>query len=104
MAIELPCPGGCPGPYERLYDELADPEETTDLSQDPAHASVKAALLEQMFERMTTTAPGARADPAGTDPARGDPLVLWFRDRREPPERVKGFIGPPAPQTQKDRP
>jgi arylsulfatase A-like enzyme len=42
-------------PYERLYDEIADPEETNDLSEDPRFTAVKAELLERMYERFVAT-------------------------------------------------
>ncbi len=86
-----------PGPYERLYDELADPGETTDLSQDPAYASVKEALLERMYERMATTRAGLAPIPPGLSRLDAIHWCLVPRDRQEPRDPAKDFVGPPAP-------
>jgi choline-sulfatase len=89
-------PWRLPGPYMRLYDEVADPEETTDLSDDPAHASVKEDLLERMYERMTTTRDGLEPVPPGLSRLETIHWCLVPRDRREVPE--ESFVGPPAPE------
>ena len=88
-------PWRLPGPYERLYDMVADPEETTDLSRDPGHASVKEDLLQRMFERMTTTRGGLELIPAGLSRLEAIHWCLVPRDGGEAP--AKGFVGPPAP-------
>ncbi len=90
-----------PGPYLRLYDEVADPEETTDLSDDPAHASVKEELLGKMYERMTTTREGLEPVPPGLSRLETIHWCLVPRDRRDVPE--KSFVGPPAPETANKR-
>lgn len=48
---------GCPlpGPYERLYDLEADPEETTDLRHRPDLAPVADDLRHRLLERLRTT-------------------------------------------------
>ncbi len=98
MATGLPRPGACPGPYERLYDEVADPEENVDLSQDPQHASIKEQLLERMYERMTTTREGLEPIPSGLSRLEAIHWCLVPRDRRETPGRGKEMVGPPAPE------
>jgi arylsulfatase A-like enzyme len=95
-------PWRLPGPYERLYDEVADPEETVDLSQDPAHASIKENLMDRMFERMATTREGLEPIPPGLSRLEAIHWCLVPRDHREPPAPVKELVGPPAPVTQKD--
>ena len=90
--------GRLPGPYERLFDELADPGETTDLSQDPAFASVKEALLERMYERMATTRAGLEPIPPGLSGLAAIHWCLVPRDRQEPAVPAKVFVGPPAPE------
>ena len=97
-------PWRLPGPYERLYDEVADPEETTDLSHDPAHASIKEALLERMFQRMATTRDGLEPIPPGLSRLEAIHWCLVPRDPRVTPAPVKEFIGPPAPETQRSKP
>ena len=54
-----------PGPYERLFDEAADPAETNDLSGDPRLAAVKDQLLDRMYERLTKTRDGLEPVPRG---------------------------------------
>ena len=44
---------------------MADPQETNDLSHDPAVATVKDDLLERMYERLTQTREGLLPIPAG---------------------------------------
>jgi arylsulfatase A-like enzyme len=85
-----------PGPYERLYDMVADPEETIDLSEDRAHAAVKEDLLERMFERMATTRGGLEPIPPRLSRLEAIHWCLVPRDRGEAPAR--DFVGPPAPE------
>jgi choline-sulfatase len=54
-----------PGPYQRLYDEVADPGETQDLAADPGFQAVKDDLLHRMQRRLTTTRDGLEPVPAG---------------------------------------
>jgi choline-sulfatase len=54
-----------PGPYERLFDLEADPNETHDLSADPAFAALKEMLESQLLERMTTTRDVGKPVPPG---------------------------------------
>jgi len=58
-------PRRLPGPYMRLYDLVLDPGETRDLSNDPAHASIKEHLLGRMVERMVATREGLKPVPPG---------------------------------------
>jgi choline-sulfatase len=53
------------GPTMRLYDIVLDPAETRDLSADPDYASIKAELLDRMYERMVTTRDGREPVPPG---------------------------------------
>ena len=64
-----------PGPYQRLFDLVADPGETRDLGADPRLQAVKDDLLQKMYLRMVSTSAGPGPDPAGPLPARDDPLV-----------------------------
>jgi arylsulfatase A-like enzyme len=57
--------GPLPGPYQRLYDLDRDADETTDLSRDPRFASLRADLLQQMYERLASTRRGLEPIPAG---------------------------------------
>jgi choline-sulfatase len=54
-----------PGPYERLFDLVTDPDETKDLSNSTSHAGVKDQLLQRMYERLTTTRAGLEPIPPG---------------------------------------
>jgi arylsulfatase A-like enzyme len=54
-----------PGPYQRLYDLVADPNETRDLSDDPRFDEVRADLLERMYDRMVSTRDGLEPVPPG---------------------------------------
>jgi choline-sulfatase len=54
-----------PGPYERLYDLDADPEETTDVSRRPELASVVMDLRHALYNRLTSTRSGRGAVPSG---------------------------------------
>ena len=53
------------GPSLQLFDLARDPEETTDLSNDPALAAVRAELLEAMYQRFVTTWNGPEPIPRG---------------------------------------
>jgi arylsulfatase A-like enzyme len=58
-------PRPLPGPYERLYDLEADPEETTDLRQRPDLAPVVDRLRRALHDRLVTTRGGRTAVPTG---------------------------------------
>jgi choline-sulfatase len=47
-----------PGPYQRLFDLVDDPEETRDLGGDPRHQAIRNDLLHRMYLRMVTTREG----------------------------------------------
>jgi arylsulfatase A-like enzyme len=53
------------GPYQRLYDLEADPDETTDLSGKPELVGVKAGLRHRLYERLITTREGCEPVPRG---------------------------------------
>lgn len=72
------------GPYERLFDVQADPNEDHDLSADPSLAVVKADLIRSLAGRFRATWEGPEPIPAGLSD-RG--LVEWCltpRDRPNP--------------------
>jgi choline-sulfatase len=54
-----------PGPYQRLYDLLADPDETTDVCDRPNLAPVVADLRHQLFQRLVTTWDNREVVPPG---------------------------------------
>ncbi|MDG3002344.1 sulfatase family protein [Paludisphaera mucosa] len=72
------------GPYERLYDVQADPDETTDLAADPRLAAVKAALLRSLSERFRATWEGPKPIPAGLTERQTIGWCLTPRDRPNP--------------------
>ena len=67
----------------RLYDIVNDPEETTDLSQDAGHTSIKNELLSRMHERMMTTREGLEPLPPRLSRLDAIHWCLVPRDRRE---------------------
>jgi arylsulfatase A-like enzyme len=91
-----------PGPYMKLYDVVNDPDETTDLSQEAGHTSIKDELLSRMYERMTTTREGLEPIPPGLSRLDAIHWCLVPRDRLETPAQDKGMTGPPAPTTKKN--
>jgi arylsulfatase A-like enzyme len=88
-----------PGPYMRLYDMVNDPEETNDLSQEPALAPIKDDLLARMYERMSTTRAGLEPIPTGLSRLETIHWCLIPRDRRDLPPGTKELVGPPAPDS-----
>lgn len=54
-----------PGPYQRLYDLHADPDETTDVGDRPDLAPILADLRHRLFERLMTTWNNREPIPAG---------------------------------------
>jgi choline-sulfatase len=76
-----------PRPFERLYDLAADPEETRDLSKDPAQAAVKEDLLDRMYERLSRTRAGLDPVPEGLSRLEAIHWCLIPRDRVETPAR-----------------
>ena len=95
-------PWRLPGPYMRLYDEVSDPEETIDLSKDPAQAAIREMLLERMYERLTTTREGLEPIPAGLSRLETIHWCLVPRDRPATAPVQKELVGPPAPEPRKD--
>jgi choline-sulfatase len=75
------------GPYERLYDEQADPGETTNLADRPEMAGVKAELLHQLYLRLVSTRDGAAPVPPWLTEAEAVHWCLIPRDTR--PERSR---------------
>lgn len=53
------------GPYMRLFNVVRDPDENTDLSDDPAFAALKLELVELMYQRMVATWTGPEPIPPG---------------------------------------
>ena len=70
-----------PGPYMRLFDEVADPGETKDLSRDPALRPVLENLIDRMYTRLTTTRNGVQPAPAGLSKIATIHWCLIPRDR-----------------------
>jgi len=56
-----------PGPYVRLYDREADPNEDVDLSGRPEMADTKRWLIDALYERITTTRNPGDQPPPGPD-------------------------------------
>jgi choline-sulfatase len=71
-----------PGPYERLYDEQADPNETTDLAGRPELASVQTALRAELYNRLVSTREGLPPVPAGLTEIEA---IHWCLIPRDPP-------------------
>ena len=69
------------GPYQRLYDLDHDPDETTDLSEDPRHAALVADLLKKLHERLVSTRQGLEPIPSGLSPLETIYWCLTPRDR-----------------------
>ena len=57
-----------PGPTLRLYDTLADPDETSDLAADPAHAGELNRLRDLLIEHLAATARQPESIPTTSDP------------------------------------
>jgi choline-sulfatase len=95
-------PWRLPGPYMRLYDEAADPDETTDLSDDPAYAAIKRELLGHLFARLTTTRGGLEPIPPGLSQLEAIHWCLVPRDRREPGPERKENVGLPTRRSVKN--
>jgi choline-sulfatase len=74
-------PYSLPGPYERLYDVVADPGETKNLSKDSDLAAVKDQLLQRMYERLTDTRAGLEPIPPGLSRVETIHWCLMPRDR-----------------------
>jgi choline-sulfatase len=68
------------GPYERLFDEQADPGETTNLADRPEMAGVKAELLKALFERLVSTRKGVEPVPPWLTPMEAIHWCLIPRD------------------------
>ncbi len=73
-----------PGPYQRLFDTVADPGEARDLGEDPGHQAVKDDLLRKMYLRMVTTREGLEPVPIGLSRLETIHWCLIPRDIRVP--------------------
>jgi choline-sulfatase len=69
------------GPYQRLYDLDRDPDETTDLSEDPGHAALVAELLKKLHDRLVSTRQGLEPIPSGLTPQETIYWCLTPRDK-----------------------
>jgi arylsulfatase A-like enzyme len=69
------------GPYQRLYDLDHDPDETTDLSEDPRHAALVADLVKKLHERLVSTRQGLEPIPSGLSPIETIYWCLTPRDK-----------------------
>jgi choline-sulfatase len=76
-----------PGPYQRLFDEVSDPGETRDLSDDPRLRAIKDDLLHRLHHRLTTTRDGLEPVPPGLSELEAIHWCLIPRDRSTVPER-----------------
>lgn len=74
------------GPYERLYDMQADPNETHDLSTSASHVAIKNDLLGKLRERLVSTRDPRHPVPPGLSPMDELYWCLVPRDE-EPPAR-----------------
>ncbi len=78
-----------PGPYERLYDLQADPDEATDVADRPDLAGIKSELLLRLFDRLTSTRDGVSPPlPPGLSPIEAIHFCLVPRDP-EPTPRLR---------------
>lgn len=77
-----------PGPYERLFDEQVDPDETHDVAADPRLAGVKQELLDSLSQRFISTWKGPEAIPQGLSQRETIHWCLIPRDKPNP-----GFPG-----------
>ncbi|WP_165075847.1 sulfatase family protein [Paludisphaera rhizosphaerae] len=75
------------GPYERLFDVQADPNEDHDLSAEPAFAAVKVELTRSLAERFRATWEGPEPVPACLSD-RG--VVEWCLTPRDKPNPWAG--------------
>lgn len=75
------------GPYERLFDVQADPNEDHDLSTDPALAAVKVDLIRGLADRFRVTWEGPEPIPAGLSD-RG--MIEWCLTPRDKPNPWAG--------------
>ena len=78
------------GPYERLYDEQDDPDETHDLAADPRLAGVKQELLDSLWRRFVTTWTGPVPIPPGL--SRRDAIHWCLVPRDKPNPGIPGHM------------
>lgn len=78
-----------PGPYERLYDLVADPDETTDLGARSDLDAIKAGLRKQLHDRLVGTRDGVDPVPSGLSELEAIHWCLVPRDRVPTPDRGK---------------
>jgi choline-sulfatase len=69
------------GPYQRLFDLQRDPDETTDLADDPRFADILADLLHTLHERLVSTREGLEPVPTGLSPLEAIYWCLTPRDK-----------------------
>ncbi|HEV3164376.1 MAG TPA: sulfatase-like hydrolase/transferase [Isosphaeraceae bacterium] len=53
------------GPYARLYDLQADPDETTDLASVSEFSKIKNELMDSLYDRLVSTREGVEPVPSG---------------------------------------
>jgi choline-sulfatase len=81
-----------PGPYQRLFDVVDDPDETNDLGGLPSHQAIQADLLHKMYLREISTRDGLDPVPPGLSELETIHWCLVPRDR--PTVEKKGKNGP----------
>jgi choline-sulfatase len=69
-----------PGPYERLYDLKADPNEDVDIASRPESAGKLKELRDTLFDRITTTRQSDDRPPPGMGPMEAIRWCLVPRD------------------------
>jgi choline-sulfatase len=72
------------GPYQRLFDLDRDPDENTDLSDDPRLDAIRADLLEKMRQRLESTWTGPEPIPTGLSTLETIHWCLKPRDHSDP--------------------
>ncbi len=78
-------------PYERLFDEIADPEENNDLSEDSRFSAVKDELIERMYERLVATRSDVKRNPRPGSIRREIDKYLVPPDKPPPPRPAPAF-------------
>ncbi len=73
-----------PGPYERLYDLKADPNETTDLREKPELAPIATDLRRRLHDWLVSTREGQAPVPEGLSEIEAIHWCLVPRDAQDP--------------------
>lgn len=73
-----------PGPYTRLFDLDADPDEVEDLAQDPRLSAVRERLEDTLYDRLVRTRNPSSPAPAGRTRRETIEWCLVPRDRSGP--------------------